>query len=247
VAQWHVAAASVIGTGHRRRQEPCQDFSCWLRVGDRLICAVSDGAGTARHAEVGARLTATAFVRHFGEVTDLATIDRQHIAGFLGSLRQQLLQHSSEHDAGIDDYACTLLGVIASPTDTVCIQIGDGAIMVPAAEPDSYDWVFWPQHGEYANTTNFVTQANAAEVCELRIGPAVGEFALFSDGLERLILHEATRRVHAPALLPVFQWLRTKPPGEDAGPALAAWLDGEQVNARTDDDKSLVIATLASD
>ena len=86
------------------------------------------------------------------------------MAGFLGSLESLLTEEARENHAATGDYACTLLGVIASPTHTVCFQIGDGAIVIPASEPETYDWVFWPQHGEYANTTNFVTQANAQNV-----------------------------------------------------------------------------------
>ena len=121
---------------------------------------------------------------------DLAAIDREHVTGFLGSLQTLLVKEASERGGVIDDYACTLLGVVASPTHTLYFQIGDGAIVIPASDPEAYDWVFWPQHGEYANTTNFVTQANAQDVFELRVGPAVSEFAMFSDGLERLILNE---------------------------------------------------------
>jgi hypothetical protein len=249
MSQWRVTAASVIGTSHLKQQTPCQDYSLCSTTEDRLICAISDGAGTASHADTGARITATYFVRAFSEVADLAAIDREHITGFVGSLQALLVKEASGSGATVGDYACTLLGVVASPTHTLYVQIGDGAIVIPTSDPQAYDWVFWPQHGEYANTTNFVTQANAQDVCELRVGPAVSEFALFSDGLERLILNEATRSVHAPALLPIFDWFRS-PEAADAAErsrALTAYLDSDHINARTDDDKSLMVAALAQD
>jgi hypothetical protein len=248
MSRWRVASASVIGTSHLKRQAPCQDYSLCSTTEDRLICAISDGAGTASHADTGARITATYFVQAFSEV-DLAVIDREHITDFLGSLQTLLVKEASGSGAIIDDYACTLLGVVVSPTHTLYFQIGDGAIVIPASDPDAYDWVFWPQHGEYANTTNFVTQANAPDVCKLRVGPPISEFALFSDGLERLILNEATRSVHAPALRPIFDWFRS-PEAVDAAErsrALETYLDSDHINARTDDDKSLVVAVLAQD
>jgi hypothetical protein len=249
MSRWRVASASVIGTAHLRHQLPCQDFSLCSIVDDRLICAISDGAGTAARSDTGARITATYFVQSFSDVTDLAAIDRHHMAGFFSSLTEMLSKEANENRAALSDYACTLLGVIATPTSTAYFQIGDGAIVIPAHDLGAYGWVFWPQHGEYANTTNFVTQATAQDVCELRIGPAVGEFAMFSDGLERLILHEATRRVHAPALRPIFDWFRTAE-AEKAGEgsrALKAYLGSDHINRRTDDDKSLVVAVLAQD
>ena len=63
MSQWRVASASVIGTRHLKQQTPCQDYSLCSTTEDRLICAVSDGAGTASHADVGARIAATYFVQ----------------------------------------------------------------------------------------------------------------------------------------------------------------------------------------
>jgi len=247
MSNWRVASASVTGTAHLKHGTPCQDFSLCSMTGNGLICAVSDGAGTASHADAGARIAVTHFVRSFSDVTDLAAIDRDHIARFLASLETILTAEANGNGATIGDYACTLLGVIASPTHTACIQIGDGAIVTPAGEAGAYNWVFWPQHGEYANTTNFVTLPDARDVFELRVGPAVNEFAMFSDGLERLILNDVTRRVHAPALRPIFDWLRTKEADGKGTEALTAYLESDHINQRTDDDKSLVMAVLIRD
>ena len=75
-----------------------------------------------------------------------------------------------------------------------------------AGEPGEYRDL-WPQHGEYANTTNFVTQDNITEAMEFETGPPVNELALFSDGIERLVLDLSTRTVHSPAFRPIFEWL----------------------------------------
>ena len=75
----------------------------------------------------------------------------------------------------------------------------------------------------------------------------MNEFAIFSDGLERLILHEATQRVHAPALRPIFDWLRTNEADGQGTQALTAYLQSDHINTRTDDDKSLVVAVLVQD
>jgi hypothetical protein len=249
MGQWRATAASAIGTSHVKRQEPCQDVSLCAVSGERLICAVSDGAGSAAHAEIGAQLAAIQFAAWARTITDPGTIDRDQVTHFLDSLRTVLAAEAQATGAVIADYACTLLGVVATPHCMVCCQIGDGAIVASGAEVGTYEVTFWPQHGEYANTTNFVTQANAAAVCEVRVWPPVTAFALFSDGLERLILNEAARTVHAPALAPVFDWFRS-PEAADAATrshAVTSWLDSDRINARTDDDKSLVVAVLTED
>ena len=202
-----------------KHQTPCQDFSLCSLNNDTLICAVSDGAGTASHSDVGARIAVTHFIRSFRDIADVAAIDRDDMGRFLASLVELLDKETSNNQAAVSDYACTLLGVVAWPSRIAYFQIGDGAIATASGEPGTYDWA-WADDGEYANTTNFVTDANAQAVFQLRVEAVVRDFAIFSDGLEQLILHEATRRVHAPALRPIFDWFRTAEADREATQAL---------------------------
>ncbi len=145
------------------------------------------------------------------------------------------------------DYACTVLGAVVGPDDAVYCQVGDGAIVVGNNDGSrGLDWVFWPQHGEFANQTNFVTQHNVEDVLDFERGNGcVNEIALFSDGLERLVLDMSSRTVHAPAFNPIFQWLAQTSPTDaiDTAAGIRAYLGSDHINSRTDDDKSLVVAT----
>jgi serine/threonine protein phosphatase PrpC len=63
---WKIIAASLPGTAHVRRDLPCQDAYA-VRVfdtkeGELLTIAVADGAGSAKYAETGARITCDFFV-----------------------------------------------------------------------------------------------------------------------------------------------------------------------------------------
>src|SRR4028119_2107946 len=54
---WQVVGASVIGTSHEKRSQPCQDAHCWrLLPHGVLVASVADGAGSAALAEVGAKI-----------------------------------------------------------------------------------------------------------------------------------------------------------------------------------------------
>ena len=107
--------------------------------------------------------------------------------------------------------------------------------------------VFWPERGEYANTTRFLTDEDALATLQ------VGEFAappmdvaLMSDGLEPLALHYASKTVHAPFFDPLFRSLQTtEGDGEIAAlsAALESFLSSPRIAERSDDDLSLVIAT----
>jgi hypothetical protein len=252
--RWRTAYASVIGTSHIKTGSPCQDAGGCAVVAaadntEILVAAVSDGAGTACRSEAGSAIAVARFLSQFAEAAkadpQLASIDREFVDRWLGALRDKIADMAETEGHCVQDYACTLLGAVIGPHGSAYLQVGDGAIVVAGEEAGEYNWIFWPQHGEYANSTNFLTHDNAVEALLFETGRPVYEIALFSDGIERLVLDLSTKVVHSPAFSPIFQWLATTNPDESAGssPALAAYLASDHVNNRTDDDKTLVMAT----
>jgi hypothetical protein len=145
------------------------------------------------------------------------------------------------------DFACTLMAAIIGERSTVFAQIGDGAIVVPSPEePDEYCYVFWPQKGEYANETYFVTDPEVHTKLQYDYVPRrIDEVAVLTDGIQNLALHYQTQSAHNPFFRPVFAWLR--PASEDYKDkftaSLAAYLASEKINQATDDDKTLILAT----
>ena len=213
--------------------------------------AVSDGAGTAKRSDVGSFLAVEHFLERFSAAaaagSNLETIDETFVRRWFLDARIHIANRALADEADIAEYSCTLLGVVVGKKEAVSVQIGDGAIVVSTEEPGQYTWVFWPQHGEYANSTYFLTQPGAEAALQLERGPAMDEVAVFSDGIERLVLDMATKQVHSPAFQPIFEWLSGTEParsGEPSG-ALVAYLGSDHVNRRTDDDKTLVMATRA--
>ena len=91
---------------------------------------------------------------------------------------------------------------------------------------------------------NFVTDPEFTSALEVEIWhERVDELALLTDGLQPLALHYSTRRTHQPFFAPMFERLRASQPGEGLAGALRQFLSSAAVNARTDDDKTLVLAT----
>jgi Protein phosphatase 2C len=223
-----------------------------LGGGEVLIAAVSDGAGTANRSEAGASVAVARFLRDFGLAAAadplLASIDRAFAVDWIGSVQKEITSLAVEEGNQVRDYACTILGAVVGQSGAAYLQIGDGAIVVTGEEVGEYGWIFWPQHGEYANTTNFLTEERAAETLEFEIGPAVNEVAVFTDGIERLVLDFSSNAVHSPSFRPIFKWLAATEPTDEQQPseALIAYLGSDHVNKRTDDDKTLVIATRAN-
>ncbi len=137
--------------------------------------------------------------------------------------------------------AATLLFAVVGQSGAAFGQIGDGAIVVRRA--DEYQHVFWPQSGEYVNTTNFVTDPRYESHLEFAWqDEPVDELALLSDGLQMLARDFAQQRAHGPFFAPMFQSLRRQTAEELAEP-MRAFLESPRLAERTDDDKTLVLAT----
>jgi len=253
-----MACASSTGTSHQKAGTPCQDAArCCVQSNaagaEFLIAAVSDGASSAAYAEQAAHCVVEHFVAFFSQqlaqLPDVHALDRSRVFEWFATVRQELRSRAVDVSASLNDYACTFVGAIVGREYAVYSQIGDGAIVVSSGTAGHYACVFAPQHGEYANSTCFVTQEDAELRLQVEMQPAPTHIALFSDGIERLFLDLKSPQpvAHAPAFSTLFQWLAGTGPehSEIASRGLFAYLESEHINNRTDDDKTLVLATCA--
>ena len=260
---WRTAYASAAGTSHARTGTPCQDASRCAVVSaedgsEVLIASVSDGAGSAPQSEHGARLAVESFHRAFSGLAraqpDLGFLDEGRARLWLAELQADIAALADQSGLPAQDYACTFLGAVVGPAAAVFLQVGDGAIVVADGKADDdHRWVNWPQHGEFANSTFFVTMPDAGAIMAFTRREAddarscVRELVMFSDGLERLVLDMRARTVHSPSVRPILGWLAGTEPAAGGEPSdvLLTYLGSDNVNRRTDDDKTLVVATRA--
>jgi hypothetical protein len=252
---WRLALASAVGTSHIGTGAPCQDSAAHqiieTRDGPVLVAVVCDGAGSAAYSDVGSWQAATTFIELVSLYLDddgrLRELDRDTAVGWIDEISEHLVATAEASGHAVRDYACTLLAAIVGPDTAAFLQIGDGAIVVSHGEEDGWSYVFWPQHGEFANTTNFVVSADATEKLEFELAPRrVDELALFSDGIENLVLHQATKTVHEAffnAMMPPVRRARADGLDEELSKGLERYLSSAAICERTDDDKTLVLAT----
>jgi Protein phosphatase 2C len=249
-ANWKLLYGSAIGSSHERAGEPCQDYAhgrvFLVGTSPVLIVACADGAGSASHAQIGAKLACLTFLHAVSVSLEdglrVADITQWHILQWYEKARRRLSLEACVCNKDLRDFACTLLTAIVSDDTGIFSQIGDGVIVI--REGDCYQAVFWPQSGEYANTTYFLTGADFGERLTFRsLGQRVDELALLTDGLQPLALHYASRAVHAPFFVPMFQSLRQNLNAEELEGPLRQFLNSQPVNDRTDDDKTLFLAT----
>jgi hypothetical protein len=243
---WKVLAGSETGTSHQRVGTGCQDYSRYTIAGAGAVLVCADGAGSSSRADVGARLAcgtvlsaAAAAIRGEGRVSSLST---DVVGGWYDSARRRLSLEACIEGLDVREYACTLLIAVVDSEAALFAQLGDGAIVFRTGR--GYETAFWPQSGEYVNTTNFLTAHDFRCHLAIRVVDSVpDELALFTDGLQPLALHYATRSAHAPFFEPMFAALRDESDPDRLQLPLREFLTSKPVTDRTDDDTTLVLAT----
>lgn len=263
VELWRAAGAAVMGVSHKRSGLPCQDAQGYRVLPDGVIVvALADGAGSAAFSESGACTAVEAALEAMiagwvNTPTADGMCDPQHLEQILretfAQAREAVLQlvereeFEAQEDAGeppltAREFASTLTCAVASPDCLAVGQVGDGAV-VALGNPDELIAVTRLQRGEYANETHFLVEEDALDQLTIDfLDRPVNGLAVMSDGLIRLALRMPSQDPHLPFFQPLFRFAQTIQDEAEASAKLAAFLDSDRVNDRTDDDKSLVLA-----
>ena len=259
---WKVLAESVRGTSHAATNLECQDVARFARIAagddEYLVLVCADGAGSAKQAALGATTTCESILRSAAKelIDPAAALTESLITAWIVRAHADINDQAASLNLSPRDFACTLLLAVLGPASSAFAQIGDGVIVTGAGNSgagdtgvgdtgagDTFAHVFWPDSGEYQNTTYFLCESTYAEHLHMTIGPSVDEAAITTDGLQMLALKYADQCVHAPFFVPMFRALREAASAGDLAGPLRSFLDSPAVNARTDDDKTLILAT----
>jgi len=243
---------SVTGVSHLAIGKGCEDSICYRTLQDHngndvLVCGISDGAGSAQYAAFASAYTvekviesATHLLKHKDEVSEV------HIYAMAEDIFYGLEQEAISNNVPLNEYSSTLLGCIITPNKAAFFQIGDGAI-IRNDDSGYYTTLWWPQNGEYQNSTTFLTDDSTLTNLQIAIiDETITEVALFTDGLQLLTLNMNSLTVHQPFFTGLFHHLRMADDSEKINilnKKLAEYLDSKPINERTDDDKTLFLAS----
>jgi hypothetical protein len=249
---WKAIGQSVAGTSHTAVGKGCEDAIQYRILQDEqgkevLVCCISDGAGSALHAAHASSFATsqavdyvTHLLAHNEEVTE------GHIYAMAEDIYYSLEQEALSKDLPLNEYSATMLGCIVCDQKAAFFQVGDGAI-IRNDESGFYSAIWWPQNGEYQNSTSFlVDDSSFSSLQVIIIEDKVTEVALFTDGLQMLALSMESQSAHQPFFTSLFPRLRLADDDnkiETLNRKLAEYLDSSQINERTDDDKTLFLAT----
>ena len=174
---WRWAGACSIGTSHVKAGLDCQDRAACRTIetisGTVIVAVVSDGAGSAQKAAVGAGIVCTNLHRriaaYFQGGGALVNINAECAADWMDSIRDKIGVAAKAAELRPRDYAATLVALIAGNDRAVVIHIGDGAAAVRDRITLEWSVPSWPFHGEYASMTRFVIDVevgNCPSTCE---------------------------------------------------------------------------------
>ncbi len=253
---WRFVGASMTGTSHLKTGDSCSDaFEYKLLPNGVIIVAVADGAGSAERGGEGAKLAVETAMTYMMEV--LRELPPDYESGWLAiiekayeSAQMAIEIEAANYDKTMRDYATTLVLVAMAEGWTACGLIGDSAA-VALDNNDELISLCQPQKGEYANMTNFLSQPNALEVLDIQIRTEMMQgLAVMSDGLLPLAINIVQNKPYPPFFNPLFTFVASIESNEgdedNAHQQLESFLDSERVNARTDDDKTLVLVRKAN-
>jgi hypothetical protein len=249
---WRWAGACSVGSSHIKSGRECLDRASCLSLtvnGQEFISAVvSDGAGSASESATGATIVCRSFqrllTRYLQHSSALADINDATIADWIDEIRERINAVSGRADRRPRDYAATMVATVIGPERALVAHVGDGAAVLRSRATGKWLVPSWPFHGEYASTTRFVVDDPQAIVNLVHLDGVYDGFAVFSDGIEYLVLD--FREKVAPADLFerfIAPLTACEQPGRDRNFSrrLRAYLDGDKVREGTDDDTSLIL------
>jgi len=248
---WKHIASSVTGKSHIDHQENGQDCCrtgvVQLADTESFIGLAADGAGSTASGGTGAEIACESMYMNIldtlRQMPGVSHITDTTILMWMVNTHNAIADQAKTSGIPLREYACTLIGTVMDDNHAVYFQIGDGGMVIHTNE--EYEPIFWPEQGEYANTTYFITDDSFLEhIRVLCTDSSPNEIALFTDGLQNLVLSFSTKKAHAGFFRPLFDAIRKNRDNMlmDLSLHLEQFLNRPDINDRSDDDKTLVLA-----
>jgi hypothetical protein len=249
VMNWNIYSASAIGEYHRQQGLPCQDATAYAHCDQWVVAVVCDGAGSARHSDLGANHAAEIIVQELmSMIPDMAPQgirDARHfwqkaIIATIGNTRMRLMKKIAASQNDLSGYHATIVGTVAGPDYGLFFHIGDGAGFALVRGSCQATAVSRPENGEYSDQTFFYTMDNWRDHLRFTFFNRAEIITLMSDGAMSFVADKHMTGLDPKFMTPVVRYLDSV--DECLGSnALAHTLDSPQTYAITGDDKTLMV------
>lgn len=241
---WVTCGASVTGTDHRRRGLGCDDAYSVGAIGDFVVAAVADGAGSVTGTSAWGAYAACRSVLddalQSGVMHDFACGETEFADRLIRWLFDRALDRVTRQSEimGLDlQFLATTLSVaVANRTRAAFGQIGDGVIA--AEQGGAIRSILVDAKNDYANVTTFLQSDGAlSESLRTTVLGDVTAVALSTDGMRYKITDVATGGAYEPFFRDSWRHVRSGASGAQLA-ALLAGIEDDQ----TGDDKTVVLA-----
>lgn len=212
-----VVGTSVIGNSHISMGLPCQDNCKYAYIKDGWgIAITSDGAGSAKHSEIGSRIVVERGMHYFRSVIGQKKWIENNVLPTeaewfniayttLKVIRDDMEAFANTHKIELGSLSATIIVVIHTPWGFLTTHVGDGRA---GYKDDTNEWkaLISPHKGEEANQTIFLTSGFWNIPYYVMSGVMVPEshvvrcrpvaFTLMSDGCEHTAWQCNTKNEH---------------------------------------------------
>lgn len=239
-----VAHAYIQGRAHREKNIPCQDRVMSLSKKNITVLSLADGAGSAKHSDIGAEITIFEINQQISTLfDDLYRVADEDAKDYLSQIISESLKRESVvREIEFEDLSSTLMFVAVDNSRYLAGHIGDGIMgsLCSNGVETTVKVFSHPAKGEYHNSTFFTTDKNLPNHFRIYKGTIadIKGFILMSDGAEES-LFDRREQQFAPAVNKFFDWLNDYSEVE-VNQALSRSIE-EKICLKTTDDCSVGI------
>jgi serine/threonine protein phosphatase PrpC len=252
--EWRITGAAVTGTSHLANKAGCQDRLGWrvfeASEGPVLAAVVSDGAGSTSEGEKGAEIACDSFLN---EVASILGMKQAGVSSFreefgiiwISHFQGLITELAEKKEKEAREYSSTFVGAVIGSNDSVFYQVGDGGVLFTSpADPETFRFGIVPEETEYVNMTSFLTDEDAqSQLMYTHIDEGISDLVLFSDGITNVAVDFATGEPFEPFLRPMIAPLRNGRATDGLDKKLESFLGSPAINEKTDDDKTIILAS----
>lgn len=240
---WRFTSARVTGSSHLQNADGCQDWFSLERRGRCFVACLSDGAGSAAHGLLGAQIVCNRFAQGVAKVMNELSADNcvETCETIVAAIHTHLVKLADCLSCGLSELNSTLVAAIVMETFCCTVQLGDSFCVIREATSKEYTLAAGPQKGEFANETYFVAGKHYREKLLVQVRDVPVFIALSSDGLDSMAILIEKQRPFDRFFCRLEAGLKANKITDDN---LKEWLRSDELDNRTTDDRSLLLACL---
>lgn len=240
-----ILCASIRGPLHKSLGLPCQDYSCARSAKNKLVAVVSDGAGSAKHSKIGAKIICETLCDLLIN-SDIKTIHDDVIKA-IGVARQKLLFHrlnKTKNKQSLINFSATLVGFFYCKNQGIFFHIGDGAGIAFKEGEYNHFVISEPENGAFSCETYFYTMDDWQESLRFTNFENVNRVMLMTDGVTGFVFSGDFYKIHRNFLVPIVEYLESETRKTYAVEALCNTLNNSKAQRINADDKTILWAKL---